>query len=810
MKQVFRQTSFNTGEVSPRVYGRIDLDKYDSMLKTATNVILRPQGPVAVRNGTQYIGGVEDTANNSRLIPFQYGADDAFILEFADYKIRFYQNKARVGTYELASPYPIEEVDDITYVQYGNSMYLATPDRSPRVLTRNDTEDWTIKAIAFVPPPTYEAGHNSATTATLSATSGTAVTITAGAATFLSGDIGRQVVNIASGQVGIGTITAVSSTTVATLNITETFTSTSLGSSLWYLDLSPNGDIAITLTGGGAGVAGEQVTVTSNGSSPDLFRSANVGSYICVHEGVIKITSYTSAISVTGVVMKSLDATTATTNWTLETATWNSTRGYPRAVAIAQERLIFGGTYEQPQTLWFSEQGIFDSFGIGVDDEDSIELDISSTQANAIQWISSVKDIVVGTTGNEMALTTNGTITPTNLPTINKTSWGSDTQTPLNVDNELVFIASNNRKLRSFHYDFNKDAYQADDVFLLAEHLTTPEITLVETTFAKDPDPTIYCVRSDGTMIVGIFDREQNLLGWTVFETDGAFKRCCSIQEGNESRVYIVVEREINGSPQKYIEVFSTDDGTEETHIFSDCAKVVRPSSKTITGITNANPGVVTATSHGFSNGDTVYMMDIEGMTELNGNIYKVASVTANTFALTNSSNANINTTSYGTYTTGGTANKQSVTITGLSHLNGETVEIKAENALATSQTVSAGSLTLANKAGIVVVGMPYSRTINLMRRVVGVDGDKNLVETVRWITVALLVYNATNPSVNGENNPNRNADDDMDSASPLFSGVLRYAGNDWDEDGSLSITHSGPFPMTLLGVFGSGDGSNI
>jgi uncharacterized protein (TIGR02217 family) len=74
--------------------------------------------------------------------------------------------------------------------------------------------------------------------------------------------------------------------------------------------------------------------------------------------------------------------------------------------------------------------------------------------------------------------------------------------------------------------------------------------------------------------------------------------------------------------------------------------------TKTITGITQANPGVVTATAHGYSNGDLIYIDGVGGMTQVNGVVFTIAGVTANTFQL------GVNTTSYGAYTSGGNAKK--------------------------------------------------------------------------------------------------------------------------------------------------------
>lgn len=84
----------------------------------------------------------------------------------------------------------------------------------------------------------------------------------------------------------------------------------------------------------------------------------------------------------------------------------------------------------------------------------------------------------------------------------------------------------------------------------------------------------------------------------------------------------------------------------------------VLDTAKNITGITKANPGVVTSNSHGFSNGDEVYIESVGGMTQVNRRFFKVAGVTTNTFQLQDQFGNNVNTSSYSTYSSGGTASK--------------------------------------------------------------------------------------------------------------------------------------------------------
>lgn len=78
--------------------------------------------------------------------------------------------------------------------------------------------------------------------------------------------------------------------------------------------------------------------------------------------------------------------------------------------------------------------------------------------------------------------------------------------------------------------------------------------------------------------------------------------------------------------------------------------------TKNITAITNASPGVITSNAHGYSNNDLIFLNNIGGMTQLNGGTYTVANATANTFTLKDQFGANVDTTHFGVYTSGGTA----------------------------------------------------------------------------------------------------------------------------------------------------------
>jgi len=78
------QAAFVGGELAPSLYARTDLDKYRYALKTAYNVIINRWGGAANRAGTKFIGETRDSSKEARLIPFQFSTTQTYVLEFGD------------------------------------------------------------------------------------------------------------------------------------------------------------------------------------------------------------------------------------------------------------------------------------------------------------------------------------------------------------------------------------------------------------------------------------------------------------------------------------------------------------------------------------------------------------------------------------------------------------------------------------------------------------------------------------------------------------------------------------------------------
>ena len=236
-------TNFTGGELSPRLDGRNDLNKYNSGCKTLENMIIYPHGSAARRSGTQFVAEVKDSTKKTRLIAFEFSTVQTYILEFGDQYIRFYKDNGQIlsggSAYEISSPYLEAELFDIKFAQSADTMYICHPNHSPKKLTRSGHTNWTLVDDVIINGPFMD--HNvETTTATPShKVVGATTTVTFSSTTginanqgFLSTDVGR-LLHVKDGHLKI---TSVTSTTVVVgivikdLGITTPTTDFALGS----------------------------------------------------------------------------------------------------------------------------------------------------------------------------------------------------------------------------------------------------------------------------------------------------------------------------------------------------------------------------------------------------------------------------------------------------------------------------------------------------------------------------------------------------------------------------------------------------
>lgn len=647
------QTNFTAGELSLRIEGRPDLAKYFNGCKTLENFLVYPQGGAFRRPGTRFVKEVKTSSQRTRLVEFIVNNTTAYVLEFGHQYIRFYKNGAQLMSgptpYEVATPYSIDAVFDLEYRQSVDVLFIVHQSYAQRTLSRAGDTNWTLAAIDFVPPPTVEEPTNLATTLGLSATSGNAVTFTAGGIVFLSGDVGRT---IAAGA-GRAVITqlgpsggAPSPNNVVIGDILSAFSASSFASGAWFLTGSPQA----TLDPDKRAPVGAQVSLTAG---VQAFRAADVGKYLKIYGGVIKITHVTTATAIKGTLLKTMtdtpDANPAAApagSWSLETSAWQAGYGFPGAVEFHEGRVIYGGSTVYPTTIWGSASDDYPNFGMGSLADDAIEYTIASRRINPILWLFSHKSLFLGTAENELiaqspqGLPLGGDVTPEVFP---ESEIGSKRMLPCPVSKSFLLVDASGRKVYDFLFDMVQDGLVPTELTLLSDHITEGGIYQDKIAYQKTPNTIAYMVRADGQLLALTYYRvPENIVAWSRTVTDGEFESVATIPhpDGNRVQVWVIVKRTIGGATKRYVEYFE-DQASE------------------------------------FSSRNWKQLLTDSAV------VYSGAAATS---------------------------------ITGLTHLEGKEVDVVADGSYKGRKTVAAGSITLSDAATKVEVGLPYASTLKTMR----------------------------------------------------------------------------------------------
>ena len=247
-------TNFTSGELSPRLNGRIDMEKYYNGASTINNFQVLMHGGLQKRSGTRYIAPIKtQTGSNSgaRLIPFVFSKTQAYILEFGHNYIRFFKDEGQItsggSVYEISTTYTAAQIDQIEYVQSADVLYLVHDDHAPRKLSRTGHTSWTISDVDFFDGP-YEPANTSSTTLQPSGTSGN-ITITASSNVFVANDVGRSVRIKNGSDWGFAKITGYNSATNvnATVNADMPFSATSANAD-WRLGSFYTGNYPTKIT----------------------------------------------------------------------------------------------------------------------------------------------------------------------------------------------------------------------------------------------------------------------------------------------------------------------------------------------------------------------------------------------------------------------------------------------------------------------------------------------------------------------------------------------------------------------------------
>lgn len=845
-RQYHLQSNFSAGMLSPRMLGYEDTQAYQSGAKLLENFIVEPQGSLTKRPGTYFASETKDSTAKPRLYPFNFGQGQAYVLEFGENYIRFYQNSGPVlvdvnggtctadagtdkisltahglsngdqvwfsstgtlpaplkasiryfvvnkgtndfqvaltsggsainltstgsGTHtcqkhlEVTTTYSETEVQELSFAQSADYLFIVHPDHQQAALIRASATSWSLSDYDLVDGP-YLDTNTTATTLAASATSGTA-TITASSATgvnggsgFLFTDVGRhlRICNPATGiQWGWGTITGGSplantcTADAGTDFITSVGHGMTNGTPVWFLSTGtvPGGLVAgTTYYVVNKTVDTFQVALTAGGSAIDLT-SAGSGT----------ITGYNGLKCVISI-SQALPSGTADTRWAL--GAFSDTTGWPRSVAIYQQRLVFAGTDTDPQGVWFSKTGLINTFSptefegvqgendssgtaIVIDqilDDNAVTVYIQNDTVDRIEWMKEGKKLAIGSTGGIFVLygsNDNQTVTPFNVTVERSTEWAVEPGVlPARIGNAMLYVQKNGRKLREWSFVAQADQYEAVDLTIRADSLTVGKIAGLA--FQDQPGSVLWCMMADGALRGLTYIKEIETFAWHRHVLGGAFgsgdpvvDSLCVIPTGTYDQLWMVVKRTINGATVRYVEYLEQaySDGQTNQH-YVDC-----------------------------------------------GLAY---------------------------------AGSAADTLAGLDHLEGAEVALLGDNAVQPAQVVDDGSVTLSSEVTAAAIGLAYSADLQTLPISTG-ELKQTFIGGIKRVDQITLRLYASMGIKFGYNTSEldeiifRLSTDNTGEAVPLFTGdqaeQMRKGNTEEETRGELYLRAHQPTPVTLLAL---------
>lgn len=410
-------------------------------------------------------------------------------------------------------------------------------------------------------------------------------------------------------------------------------------------------------------------------------------------------------------------ATPATGTITAQKVHWHADFGWPSCVTFFEQRMIIGSTKTHPYTVIGSKSGELINLQTGTNDSDAFSFTLAVATAS-IHHLTATSKQIAALTGREEILiqgSSDKALTPTNVQIRKQTPYGTiDTVAPQKVGSEILFTTKYGRKLRLLGYKYETDQYTAPEQSIIAAHLLSAG-TIADMDVSTEPYSIVWVVTNDGKLAIVVFDKDQDVIAWSLCETDGIIKEVTIVPGASQDQVWLTIQRTIGGTTYTYNEYF---DSALNTH----CA---------YTG------------------------------TDANGK----------------------------------------ATWTGLSHLEGKTVDILADGVVMPQQTVQGGQLTLPRNAKAVEIGLHYdSEVIDLpVAFQTPIGFSRGMAVSINEIQV--LLHNSLGCEINGETIPFRKFGEDiLDNPVAPFSGIKKINNIGWDE-GKVTIKQTQPLPFTVLAI---------
>lgn len=582
--------SFNSGELSPMVHLRSDLEKYRSGCRTLQNMVITPYGGVTRRPGLSFVG---QAPGKARVFRFQAAIDQGYVIELSEGLLRFYYRDELVKTdadevFTLPAPYAEEDMGGIQMAQINSVAYFVHPLYPVHRLVRFSHNSWTFAPVVWAYPAMLDENvDENKKVYCPQAEKNDVITVQADFNLFEVAHEGayfqisqRRPSN--GYEVKLSAVSSNNGVASAELIVQGAWSFATTGNWIGTFDVQRYVNGAWESIRQFQSWSSQPANYSASGAEKDLTRMRMVywyggtpannpyavleasGTHI---RGLIRIDTVLSATEARATVIKPVRA--GWTEYWRESA-WSPLRGYPRTVTAHEQRVVYAGNEYRPQTVWGSAIDDYEYFEPGVEDSDSYTHTLVSGQQNDIQWMLSGRALLIGTSGDEWVMTGGDeyeTVTPTSVRARRHSGNGSDYLKARLIDENAIFVQRGSTRVREMRFSFEADGYVTQDLTLLASHIAQGKI--IDTAWQTQPESILWCVTGDGKLLGLTYDRAQQVVGWhrheTGSDTDGFESVAIKATEGEKDQVWVVVRRLINGTVRRYVERLNPDGYFQES-----------------------------------------------------------------------------------------------------------------------------------------------------------------------------------------------------------------------------------------------------
>lgn len=572
----------SNGTARAIAYQLVTVAAADQGIEHALRIVINT-GPVTLRVGST-LGGEEyvtETDLEQGYHSIAFTPTGNFYVQFSSTtvykKLITSCTMESAGVVTITSPWLTADLDYLRYDQSGDVLYVACDGYQQRTIQRRGTRpgarSWSV-AIYQTEDGPFRLENVGPITIAASATTGD-ITLTASQPLFRSTHVGALFSITSSGQTQTKTIAA-QNTFSSSIRVTGVGASRSFGITITG---SLGGVTKVTLQSSlddstFNDVAGEQWTATTSTSYADGLDNqviyyrigiktgdyAGPDSAVCTlifnagsQTGIVRVLTYTSSTQVDAQVLKDLGATTATDIWA--EGHWSSYRGFPTAVRIHEGRLIWSGR----NGIWASVSDAYTSFDAEtVGDSGPINRTIGSGPVDGINFLLSLQRLIIGAEGKEVSVRSSSLdtpLTPTDFTMKDASTQGSAKVEAWKVDQRGVYVQRGTIKVYEVVFDVQSYDYTSNELTALVPELGSPGIIRLDV--QRQPDTRIHCVRSDGVVMLGTYDKTEDVLAWQTVSVENGYIEDVVIlpsEAGStEDQVYYVVRLTVALLTKRYL-----------------------------------------------------------------------------------------------------------------------------------------------------------------------------------------------------------------------------------------------------------------